>query len=86
MLERLAGVLTADEHGARDISRLLSEMRAFEEGEGFDDPQRAVQRQRQLIAELKELELLLKETETPPPRPHRRPPAATPRRASTAIR
>ncbi len=62
VLERLAGVLTADEHGARDISRLLSEMRAFEEGEGFDDPQRAVQRQRQLIAELKELELLLKES------------------------
>jgi uncharacterized membrane protein YccC len=61
VLERLAGVLTADEHGAQDISRLLSEMRAFEAGEGLDDPQRAVQRQRQLIAELKELELRLKD-------------------------
>jgi hypothetical protein len=62
VLERLAGVLTADEHGARDISRLLSEMRAFEQGEGFDDPRRAMQRQRQLIAELKELELRLKDS------------------------
>ena len=62
VLERLAGVLTSDEHGARDIGRLLAEMRAFEQGEDFDDPERAMLRQRQLIAELKELELRLKES------------------------
>jgi hypothetical protein len=59
LLERLAGALTADEHGARDISRLVDEMRKFEQNEGFDDPQRAMERQRQLIAQLKELELRL---------------------------
>ncbi len=60
LLERMAEVMTADEHGARDISRLLGEMRAMEQSEDFTDPQRSVQRQRQLIAELKELELRLK--------------------------
>ena len=59
LLERLAGVMTSDEHGARDIGRLLSEMRAMEQNGEFDDPQRAMQRQRQLIARLKELELRL---------------------------
>jgi len=57
MLERLAGVMNADEHGARDIGRLLNEMRAMEQNGAFDDPQRAVQRQRQLIARLKEIEM-----------------------------
>jgi hypothetical protein len=60
LLERLAGVMTSDEHGARDISRLLGEMREIEQSEDFDDPQRALQRQRQLIAQLKELEMRLK--------------------------
>ena len=60
LLERLAEVMTADEHGARDISRLLGEMRDIEQGEDFTDPQRALLRQRQLIAQLKELELELK--------------------------
>jgi hypothetical protein len=59
LLERLAGVMNADEHGARDIGRLLNEMRAMEQNRAFDDPQRAVQRQRQLIAQLKELEMRL---------------------------
>ena len=59
LLERLAGVMNADEHGARDIGRLLNEMRAMEQNGAFDDPQRAVQRQRQLIAQLKELEMRL---------------------------
>ena len=60
LLERLAGVMTADEHGARDIGRLLNEMRALEQSEDFDDARRTMQRQRQLIAHLKELELALK--------------------------
>jgi hypothetical protein len=60
LLERLAGVMNADEHGARDISRLLGEMREIEQREDFNDPQQAMHRQRQLIAELKELELRLK--------------------------
>jgi hypothetical protein len=60
LLERLAGVMTADEHGARDISRLLGEMRALERSEDFGDARRTLQRQRQLIAQLKELELALK--------------------------
>jgi hypothetical protein len=59
LLERLAGIMTSDEHGARDISRLLSEMRTIEQNGEFDDPQRAIRRQRQLIARLKELELRL---------------------------
>jgi len=59
LLERLAGVMNADEHGARDIGRLLNEMRAMEQNGAFDDPQRAVQRQRRLIAQLKELEMRL---------------------------
>ena len=60
LLERMTEVMTADEHGARDISRLLGEMRAMEQSEDFSDPQRSLLRQRQLIAELKELELRLK--------------------------
>ena len=60
LLERLAGVMTSDEHGARDISRLLEEMREMAQSENFDDAQRAMQRQRQFIARLKELELELK--------------------------
>jgi len=35
-------------------------MRAIEQNGEFDDPQRAMRRQRQLIANLKELELRLK--------------------------
>jgi molybdenum-dependent DNA-binding transcriptional regulator ModE len=60
LLEQLVEVMNADEHGARDISRLLGEMRDIEQGEDFNDPQRALLRQRQLIAQLKELELRLK--------------------------
>ncbi|MEE9480840.1 MAG: hypothetical protein V3V34_09920, partial [Kiloniellales bacterium] len=60
LLERLADVMTADEHGARDIGRLLNEMRALEQSEDFNDARRTMQRQRQLIAHLKELELALK--------------------------
>jgi hypothetical protein len=60
LLDRLAGVMSPDEHGARDISRLLGEMRALEQSEDFGDARRAMQRQRQLIAQLKELELGLK--------------------------
>ena len=63
IFDRIAGVLTAEEHGAQDISRLVQEMRAFEQSEAFSDPQRAIERQRQLIARLKELELLLKREE-----------------------
>ena len=59
ILERLAGVMNADEHGARDIGRLLNEMRTMEQSSAFDDPQRGVQRQRRLIAQLKELEMRL---------------------------
>jgi hypothetical protein len=59
LLERLAEVMTSDEHGARDISRLLKEMRELERSGIFADTQRALQRQRQLIAQLKELELRL---------------------------
>jgi hypothetical protein len=60
LLEQLAGVLTSDEHGAQDISNLLNEMREIEQNEDFDDPQRSMERQRKLIAQLKELELRLK--------------------------
>ena len=60
LLERISGVMTADEHGAEDISALLAEMHAIESSEDFTDPQRSVQRQRELIAELKELELALR--------------------------
>ncbi len=60
LFDRIAGVLTADEHGPRDIGRLLGEMREIEQNESFEDPQRVLQRQRQLIAKLKELELALK--------------------------
>jgi hypothetical protein len=60
MFDRIAGALTADEHGARDIEQLLGEMHAIEQNEDFDDPQRAMQRQQHLIAQLKELELRLK--------------------------
>ena len=60
LLDRLAGVIPPGEHGARDISRLLGEMRALEQSEDFDDARRAIRRQRQLIAQLKELELALK--------------------------
>jgi hypothetical protein len=35
-------------------------MRALEQSEDFDDARRAIRRQRQLIAQLKELELTLK--------------------------
>ncbi len=59
LLERLAPVLTADEHGARDIGELLDEMRDIEQNEDFDNAQRAMRRQRKLIARLKELELRL---------------------------
>jgi hypothetical protein len=55
MLERLAEVMSSDEHGARDIGRLLGEMREIEQDSAFDD----LQRQRQLIAGLKELEMRL---------------------------
>ena len=60
MFDRIAGVFTADEHGARDIERLLGEMHAIEQNEDFENPQRAMQRQQHLIARLKELELRLK--------------------------
>jgi len=60
LLERIAGVMTADEHGAEDITSLLAEMHAIEGSDDFSDPQRSVQRQRELIAELKELELALR--------------------------
>jgi len=70
LLERLAGVLTSEEHGAQDITRLLDEMREIEQKADFnDDTEGAMQRQRQLIAQLKELELRLKsdaqETDSP---------------------
>ncbi len=64
LLERLARVLTAEEHGARDIGRLLNEIREIEQNEDFDDAQSAMQRQRKLIARLKELELQLKSDPT----------------------
>ena len=60
LLERLARVLTSEEHGARDIGELLDEMRDIERNEDFDDAQSAMRRQRKLIARLKELELRLK--------------------------
>ena len=58
-LENLAGVMYSDKRRAQDIGNLLNEMRAMEQNGAFDDPQRAVQRQRQLIARLKELEMRL---------------------------
>ena len=61
MLERITDVLTADEHGARETSvgcwaRCVPSRKARDS----TTPQRAIARQRQLIAELKELELRLK--------------------------
>ncbi len=60
VLERYASVLTSDEHGARDISKLVQEMRELEDAEIYRDPQRALRRQRELIADLKVLELRLR--------------------------
>lgn len=61
LLERFGQVLTSEEHGARDIGRLLEEMRALENADAYRDPQRALQRQRTLIAELKALEFRLRQ-------------------------
>jgi hypothetical protein len=61
LLERNVDVLTADEHGAQDIGTLLEEIRALESADAYRDPQRLLQRQRTLIAELKELEFRLRQ-------------------------